>query len=79
MPLVYFFSKCSQRIIRKKFKKLLREYKFGAFLRFWIVWYLEIGFASIIGVLSTEYYKILENPFRLSNYFICWFFIVMII
>ncbi|CAG9312392.1 unnamed protein product [Blepharisma stoltei] len=79
IPIVYFFYKCSQRFIGKKFKKLFREYKFSAFLRFWIVCYLEIGFASIIGVLSTEDYEILENPLRLSNYFICWFFIVMII
>ncbi|CAG9312409.1 unnamed protein product [Blepharisma stoltei] len=79
IPIVYYFSKCSQRFIGKKLKKMLREYKFGTFLRFWIVCYLEIGFTSIIGILSTEDYGRLENPLRLTNYLLCWFFIVMII
>ncbi|CAG9335944.1 unnamed protein product [Blepharisma stoltei] len=78
-PLVYYFSKCSQRYIGKKFKKIFKEYKFATFLRFWIVSYLEFGFASIIGILSTENYEILKDSIYSTNYFLCWICIVIII
>ncbi|CAG9312389.1 unnamed protein product [Blepharisma stoltei] len=78
IPLVYYFSKCSQRFIGKKLQKILKEYKFDTFLRFWIISYLEIGFAAIIGVLSTEYSEILENSLQLTNYLLCWFLVIFI-
>ncbi|CAG9335954.1 unnamed protein product [Blepharisma stoltei] len=77
IPFVHYFSKCSHRFLGKKFKKLLDEYKFSTFIRLWIVNYLEVGFAAIIGILSVENYGSFENPIKLINYLLCWFFIVI--
>ncbi|CAG9335952.1 unnamed protein product [Blepharisma stoltei] len=79
IPLVYYFSKCSQRYIGKKFQKIFNEYKFSTFLRFIIVSYLEFGFAATVGILSTDNFKIFESTLESTNYFLCWICIVTII
>ncbi|CAG9335957.1 unnamed protein product [Blepharisma stoltei] len=79
IPPVYYLSKCSQRYVGKKLNKICNEYKFGTFLRFWILNYLEVGFAAIIGILSVENSGYFENSIKLTNYLLCWSFIVKLI
>ena len=48
MPVVYLLSKIKIAKIAMRFGDILKNYKFGFFLRFWIQCYLDIGFFAII-------------------------------
>ena len=53
-PFVYIISKIKIGKIDVSFKKILQNYKYGMFLRFWIQSYLDIGFYSLIHLRSVR-------------------------
>ena len=50
LPLVWGFSKCKSERIRKVFLGILREYRYGVMVRFWIEAYLELTVSAFIQV-----------------------------
>ncbi|CAG9312421.1 unnamed protein product [Blepharisma stoltei] len=79
MPLTFYLSKCSERHVGRKLKKIYYEYKFGVFLRFWIMIYLEAGFAAIVGIISSSSSEIHPGVVGFTNLLICWVFIILIL
>lgn len=51
-PILKFFSLISLGVMTLKFKKLLRNYKYSFFIRFWIQSSLDVGFFAIIQLKS---------------------------
>ncbi|CAG9335172.1 unnamed protein product [Blepharisma stoltei] len=67
LPLIYYFSKCSQRWIGSKLRKTLKSYQFAFYLRFWIQCYLELGAAVSIGIIELKFI----NATQIINFIIC--------
>lgn len=44
--------------LKKKIENSLKNYKYGAFIRFWITCYLEVFAAALIAVLTTSHFTI---------------------
>ena len=47
-PFIHFLSKLTYGKLALTFMKLLKNYKYGLFLRYWIESYLDLGFFSLI-------------------------------
>ena len=58
----YLFSKLTHKkpfsipFIKNKIESSLQNYKYGAFIRFWITCYLEVLAAALIAILTTNSY-----------------------
>ncbi|OMJ72117.1 hypothetical protein SteCoe_29526 [Stentor coeruleus] len=53
LPFLCLISKTKIGTIAMKFDKILSNYKYGFFIRFWIQAYLDVGFFSLIQLKST--------------------------
>ena len=47
----------SYEFVKKKIETTLQNYKYGAFIRFWITCYLDIMAASLIAIMTTSDYE----------------------
>ncbi|CAG9335181.1 unnamed protein product [Blepharisma stoltei] len=60
LPLILYFSRCSNRWIGNKFTKRLKDYQYAFYLRFWIQCYLELGAAACIGLTIFKFSNITQ-------------------
>jgi len=59
-PIVSILSKVRIRFLRKKFQKLLKEYKYGVFVRFLLEGYLDLLVAGLIQLYLTPATEVLS-------------------
>lgn len=69
LPIIMSLSNCSQLFIAKKLSELLKNYKYSVFLRFLVQAYLNIGVASIIGLLNSSF----SSSIHMTNTVLCIF------
>ncbi|CAG9335177.1 unnamed protein product [Blepharisma stoltei] len=67
LPLILYFSRCTNRWIGNKFTKRLKDYQYAFYLRFWIQCYLELGAAALIGLTIIEF----SNITQIANFALC--------
>ncbi|CAG9335182.1 unnamed protein product [Blepharisma stoltei] len=67
LPLILYFSRCSNRWIGNKFTKRLGDYQYAFYFRFWIQCYLELGAAACIGLTIFEF----TNITQIANFALC--------
>ncbi|CAG9335160.1 unnamed protein product [Blepharisma stoltei] len=75
LPLILYFSRCSNRWIGKKFTKRLKDYQYAFYFRFLIQCYLELGAAACIGLTILE----LSNITRIANFALCLSLFILLI
>ncbi|CAG9312530.1 unnamed protein product [Blepharisma stoltei] len=66
-------------LIRINSQRYILSNKFGFFLQFLIASYLDHSFSAVVGILSTTTDKVFDNALYSTNYFLCWFVVVMVI
>jgi nucleoid DNA-binding protein len=53
-PVIFLSSRLNYKPVTKKLEKVLKNYKFSVFIRFWIQSHLDIGIYSIINLKSVK-------------------------
>ena len=51
LPFIAILAECGFAVTKSKFKSLMKEYKYGVFLRVWVQGYLELAISAMLQVL----------------------------